>query len=1371
MAINSWVFLICFQILVLSGTAGYPQPPRFRHYSTDDGFTGSAFKEITQDSLGFLWISSGGGLFRFDGYDFVNYKSARGDTLGFPMENPLMSIWADPVGSIWVGFPDNFAYYDRNQDGFIRYKVPTGGLKPEAVWFESPKVLWIATQGTGLVRFDATAGTYSIHFNKYADARLAKARNTIRDLIDQGPFLLLGTDQGLWRFDKRAKRFSRPICDPADSSRLYQGKIQKIFRQGNSHWLWMDQEIVRLTSNFSLENSVKFGTIWEKIDREGRTLRVTVQHMAIDENEQFWMATQGLGLICVDPYTGSISNYRNNEQDENSLPSDVLNQVFVDRNKNVWATTVNKGIALLKKQSLAFNNYMVGSSVTGMTFLHAQERTQLIVATNGNGIWTCWFDPRAMAQLQFEKFEPSPPIKGLESTLKLFYDEEYLWAGTLNAGVIGFRKNANTGLLNRQPAVTLRHDPENMNTIGGDFVLSLWRDKFGRLWVGGYDKGMSIVNMGEYGKPGSVVRIVHDTTRHGSLAHDGIVGTVPDGADKLLLATFDGLDRVLSGIKTSDQEFEHLLSGISVNKIYRTFNGNLLLCTKTGLYEGVSNGDRYSFSKLELPGNPFLTAVEEDRLERLWLQSFEGMFLYDRRQNTTVLFRKEDGLPSSGGVPAGTALQSPEGIMIFGTAEGLAVFDPMAFQINKVNPRPLITGLRINNREVKSSQKGEKQEYTISQNINTIPKLVLNHQQNILTLEFAAMDFTAPERNYYMHRLDGLEEGWVRSDWKNRTATYTNLAPGDYTFRVKASNRDGVLSSYERTLQITVLPPPWKTWWAYSLYGLTLAVLLIAARRSIINQERLNSRLRLEHFQLEKAREMDRAKSIFFTNISHEFRTPLTLIQGPVQMLREQLAGNRKAKEKLDLIDGNTTQLLRLVNQLLDLARLESGKAEIENLDTDLDVFLGSVVNSFKSQALQKDIKIVINPPVEAHSILLDKPKVETILINLIGNAIKFTPPGGVVSVSATVEPANSNAEQDRLRVIVSDTGIGIPQEMQELVFDRFYQVNQSHKEIGTGIGLALVKELTELLNGAVTLKSDPGKGSEFAIIIPTRLVRSTEAAITRNGDEVGGKEQLIFDEVLEPFEGKCPRILVVEDHVELRKFIISAFGNKYDFIEAGDGDEGFRKAVQEIPELIISDVMMPGMDGITMTGKIKHDIRSSHIPIILLTAKATEESKIDGLTTGADDYVTKPFNKDELILKVKNLIDSRAKIREKVRLELLKEAPKINAQSADEKFLLRVKEAVMNHLGDEQLGVEVVAREVGLSRSQLYRKITALTGISMNELIRNFRLQKAGQLLASEWGSVSQIAFEVGFSNMSYFTKCFKDHFGTVPSDYHPKD
>jgi signal transduction histidine kinase len=293
------------------------------------------------------------------------------------------------------------------------------------------------------------------------------------------------------------------------------------------------------------------------------------------------------------------------------------------------------------------------------------------------------------------------------------------------------------------------------------------------------------------------------------------------------------------------------------------------------------------------------------------------------------------------------------------------------------------------------------------------------------------MDFTAPERNYYMHRLDGLEEGWVRSDWKNRTATYTNLAPGDYTFRVKASNRDGVLSSYERTLQITVLPPPWKTWWAYSLYGLTLAVLLIAARRSIINQERLNSRLRLEHFQLEKAREMDRAKSIFFTNISHEFRTPLTLIQGPVQMLREQLAGNRKAKEKLDLIDGNTTQLLRLVNQLLDLARLESGKAEIENLDTDLDVFLGSVVNSFKSQALQKDIKIVINPPVEAHSILLDKPKVETILINLIGNAIKFTPPGGVVSVSATVEPANSNAEQDRLRVIVSDTGIGIPQEMK----------------------------------------------------------------------------------------------------------------------------------------------------------------------------------------------------------------------------------------------------------------------------------------------------------------------------------------------------
>jgi signal transduction histidine kinase/CheY-like chemotaxis protein/AraC-like DNA-binding protein len=562
--------------------------------------------------------------------------------------------------------------------------------------------------------------------------------------------------------------------------------------------------------------------------------------------------------------------------------------------------------------------------------------------------------------------------------------------------------------------------------------------------------------------------------------------------------------------------------------------------------------------------------------------------------------------------------------------------------------------------------------------------------------------------------------------------------------------------------------------------GLFVMVLfaLILWRTNIQKRERLKSNLRVEQMerekeriQLEKAKEIDKAKSAFFANISHEFRTPLTLIKGPVQNLMEEFSDRPSVKKQLKLIQHNADLLLRLINQLLDLAKLEAGTVKVNTIKSDLNYFLTVTIDSFSSNAKQKEIEFNFKLPGIRYDISFDKDKVETIVTNLVGNAVKFTPAKGRVDIDARVDIADSTSA-GQLVVTISDTGIGIPAEDQTKIFERFYQLNEggAHKEVGSGIGLALVKELTELLGGSLKVKSEPGKGSEFCVTLPVQILSvasEVEIPVPLNVSDSHIEIEVDNDKVAKNGRAK---LLVVEDNAELRRFIISTLRSEYSFFEAADGKAAFVIALQETPDLIISDVMMPEMDGVTMTAKLKKDIRTSHIPVILLTAKATEEAKITGLNTGADDYLVKPFNNEELVLKVRNMIASRNRVREKVRLEFMRLGPTVEAISADEKLLLKVKEAILKRLSDEQLSVDSLAGEIGLSRAHFYRKITALTGLPVNELIQSFRLERASQLLAQRWGSVSQVAYEVGFSNPSYFSKCFKEHYGVLPSEYGKK-
>jgi signal transduction histidine kinase/AraC-like DNA-binding protein len=758
--------------------------------------------------------------------------------------------------------------------------------------------------------------------------------------------------------------------------------------------------------------------------------------------------------------------------------------------------------------------------------------------------------------------------------------------------------------------------------------------------------------------------------------------------------------------------------------------------------------------------NLFTAAMVEDNGGNLWLGQV-GLTRLDPKTHQMKVYDEDDGMPGST-ISQPMAARLSSGHLAFGTNRGAFLFHPDSLKDNETVPPIVLTDFTLLN------QTGMllKDEYE------------LNHNQNVMTFEFAALDFTAPEKNQYAYQMVGFDPDWVYSGTR-RIATYTNLDPGTYTFRVKGSNNDSVWNEVGTSVKIVILPPPWRTWWAYSLYGAALLIILWLARNEIIKRERLRNEFQLKKIEADKYHELDTMKSRFFANISHEFRTPLTLILGPIQK-RLMLAEGTDDKVELGLIQRNAQRLLKLVNQLLDLSRLEAGTMSLKCSANDLVAFTRFVVQSFHSMAEAKGIKYAFESKVNHLELFFDQEKLEKIIINLLSNAFKFTPAGGEITVVISSTTVKDTAFKEGFaEILVCDSGIGIPPEHLEKIFDRFYQVDssQTREYEGTGIGLALTKELVDLHHGSITVVCNADQGTAFTVRLPLGKghLRSSEIQqnITRESTPETTESPLPHTrdvDVPTPSE----TIMIVEDNADLRYYLHENLRSTYNILEASDGEDGLTLAFEKIPDLIISDLMMPRMDGVQLSHRLKNDERTSHIPIVLLTAKADSETKIQGLELGADDYIPKPFDMKELLVRVRNLIEGRKKLREKYSSQLDLGAKKVElhvkkvkAFSVDERFLQKALDIVDKNIASSSFGVEMFAHEVGMSTAQLYRKLTALTGYSPNDFVRHVRLQRAADLLSQQAGNISEIAYDTGFNNLSYFSKCFKEKFGVTPSEY----
>jgi signal transduction histidine kinase/DNA-binding response OmpR family regulator/streptogramin lyase len=1053
-----------------------------------------------------------------------------------------------------------------------------------------------------------------------------------------------------------------------------------------------------------------------------------IPYIYTDNSGLFWITTQGGGVNIFNPNQKRFNNYKHKQNNPFSLSGNNVTSVFEDKDGVIWIGTWDGGLNKWDRAKNEFAHY---------------------------------------------KHIPNDPSSLSSNRVTVIYEDKsgILWVGTWNQGLNKFDRR--TGKF-----YTYWHDPSNVKTISDNLIYSISEDKSGVLWIGTANGGLCT-----YDRENDC--FIHfnyksDSSNILSSTHSSSIYLV-DKSGTLWISADDG---GLISVNLQKNEIVHYkhqpnnlnsLSNDVVTDVYEDKSGFYWIGTSGGglnKFDKVNGQFRCYLTKDGLPSDN-ITGVLEDNNGNLWITTNDGLSKFNPLSESFRNYDIKDGL-SSISLTKGRKVKSGE--MILGSDNGFIVFYPDSIKDNTHIPPVFITEFYLFNKPVQIGYDSLSGRTILSKSIIEIKELELNFDDNVFAFEFAALDYHAPLKNKYAYKMEGFDKDWTYTDANRNTATYTNLDPGEYTFRVKGSNNDGYWNEQGASIRIIILPPWWRTNIAYLFYILFIAGIIYFTWRMQLRRIRNKHEYEMSRFEAQKLHEVDELKSRFFTNISHEFRTPLTLILGPVKQMIEKLKEG-KMKDDLGIVHRNANKLLELVNQLLDISKIESGNMKLQTVPQNIVPLVKALALSFTSYAERKKITLNFTSTEDKIVVYIDKDKIEKIITNILSNAFKFTPEGGTIEVTVRTDERNSN-------IIISDTGVGIPKEKISKIFDRFYQVDGSHtrEQEGTGVGLSLTKELVELHKGKIEVESEEGKGTTFIVSIPlgAEHLKPEEVAEKEKAEDFEDEKlKPVYDEEIERksshyvelYENESlPLLLVVEDNKDVRSYIKDNLKTDYRILEAADGEDGWDKATEYIPDLIVSDVMMPKMDGFELCRKLKTDERTSHIPVILLTAKAAKEDKLQGFETGADEYLMKPFDTDELKSRIKNLIEQRKRLHEHFKGQGIIDYEKAKLTSIDKKFLQKALSIITKNISHSEFGLESFAELLNVSRSVLHRKIVSLTGESPGDLIRYIRLKKAAQLIEQKFGNITEISLEVGFNNPGQFARSFQKQFGVSPSTYSQK-
>ncbi|MBB4037284.1 signal transduction histidine kinase/ligand-binding sensor domain-containing protein/DNA-binding response OmpR family regulator [Dysgonomonas hofstadii] len=1332
-------------LIVLTGNAytNKRTPPiKFSSLSVENGLSQSTVFDIIQDKKGFLWIATADGLNRYDGYTFTVYRHENNNPNSIQSDF-IRSLFINEKGELWIGTNAGIASYDSKKDIFSTYPYKA---QINSIIQSSTSDLYLATS-EGLLSYNIDHKTYRILSPKGILCENFHILAKYNDLI------LIGTDKGLYMMnpkDENIVLYRKELASKNIMDICIGRKGIWIATEGNGlYYIADDGNLKNYRNDKNDPNSISSDF---------------VRSLCFDNQQRLWVGTF-IGLNIYDEIEDTFSRYYSNEIEKRSINQNSVRTLYLDNQGAMWLGTFYGGLNyhhLLQNQFERIYHipHMNSLSDNVVSCIVEDSPSELWIGTNDNGL-----NLYNLATKKFTYYTKNPNSNNaiLSNNIKaVLVDGDFVYIGSHGGGMGKLDKRTNR----------IKNYTNQNSAVGSDNVYSLSKDIRGNIWIGTLE-GLTIYN------PQNDTFSSFDSFLQESKSNKELLKKL--NKSHIYVLYLDTKQQMWFGTENGVYTYSFLTKDIkeynigiknqpsTKNRIYciaEDSQNRIWIGTNLGLNR--LNDNPQSFKTITtadgLPNNN-IYGILQDSFGRLWLSTNRGLACYNPNSEEIRTYTMLDGLQGEQ-FNNYAYCKTSSGEIFFGGINGITAFSPEHLTDNPFTPSVIITQLLLFNKPVIPGDNTD----ILSEDISETKKIILKPNQTSFGLLFTVPNYLSAQHNTFAYKLDGFDNDWTYTD-DRRMISYSNLKHGKYTFYVKAANNAGKWNDEPTILEIEILPYWWETVWAKTLFILIGLITLFLLFKFFYNRQLLKNQLALERLEKEKIEEVNQMKLRFFINISHEFRTPLTLIVSPLQEI-QSMTNDKRILNQVKTIQRNSNKLLYLVNQLMDYRRAELGVFELKVVEQNLLPQVENSMNLFERLSKQKNIDFILEDELRNKPALYDPHYLDLILSNLLSNAFKFTPDNGSIII-------NLKFADNNFILSVKDTGIGISPEYQARIFERFYQVNSDN--IGTGIGLSLVKRLVDLHHGHITVESVPGKSSEFTVFFPQdkELYSQNELSDIHKDDVLKNtfrddvdivrllKENDREVDLQEEISENKPSLLIIEDDLDVRNYLVDNFRPSANVLAVADGEEGLKLIKENKIDLVITDLMLPGIDGLKVCKSIKQNIRTSHIPVIMLTAKTNQQDQIEGLSVGADDYVYKPFNISILKMKVHNMIKSRARTLEHYSNSLDVDPQMITFNEMDKEFLEKAKSIVEQNLDNIDFSVDDFCAQMAMSRSNLHLKMKAITGESTIEFIKKIRFSHACNLLKEGRYSIAEISVMVGFNTPSYFTSSFKKYFGILPTEY----
>jgi len=1316
---------------------------QFEKLTTKDGLSLDNIECISQDNEGLVYFGTNG-LNVYDGNVIKTYDVSNTEGFG----NRIKSILPVSSTKIFIGSLDKGLFLLDKEFGRIQ-KIPLAfnkeliSLPILSVHDDEYGKIWIGTLHKGLFSISKESVINNKNNSPLTCTKYHGSENyEINSICSFNGKIWIGTRyNGLFEVETKGDEFNewRSSNIHLSSKNIWvlkifndslfigtQGGLNLIDLQTKSHRVFLEKP-----NSPTLTNNI-------------------VRAICRDKSGIFWIGTQEDGLYSLNfrKSVPEIIHFKNTPTNSNTINVNKILSLYAGERNNLWIGTWNGGVNILSFHNQQFINIRNKGKENDLSenmvwSIEQIEQGKYLIGTHGNGI--CSFE----SDKNF--FKEKYRTKNVNSVASIYLDKStnILWVGTWGKGLKAFSYPEMTPVFEHILDTALFND---------DRIYLITKDKYGIIWVGTATHGVFRINLNDIKQPVKYINLFEHNRPNGTKESAEVRSIISDNSNTLWIGSLNyGLYKATTNkhgdivdayrVKTINDEDE---TYAPIRGLYLQSNGNLWIGQENGkikIYDTLNDSCK-SFSTAS---NNIVQRFTEDNKGNMWIATYHGLIKYNSTTNSRQTFLSESSFYS-------LFFDSESNKLIAGSNKGIFTFNPSQLKGNPFYPEIIFSQLKIFNKTINpgSTIKGN---ISLKKALNYTDTLFLPHSYNVFSIEITALSFVSSKENQIWFQLENFERSWNKRFGAATTVTYTNLSPGEYKLKVKVANKDNVWNPEIRVLTIVILPPWWRTYWAYLGYFILLIITGALIIRIIRDRIRTNHALKIEKVKKEQSDILNEQKLSFFTNISHEIRTPLTLILDPLETILENKNLGEQTYRQLVLMQKNANVLLQLVCQILDFRKIEKGKTKLNVVKINLNEFVLQTLEQFEGKASPKNISLQFQSKSQKIKLWVDFDLLQKILFNLLSNAIKYNNKKGYVHVS--IEETSTT-----INIKIKDNGIGIDKKDLPNIFNRFYQ-SDNNVSGGSGIGLSLVQRMVELHQVKILVESQPGKGSVFSIIFKKGKEHFNHLDIVEkdSGEKDNGASSLSkFDSTIETKQK--PTVIIIDDNDDIRLYIKENLSVDYNTIDFDNAAEALTMAQTKDVSLIICDIMMPGMDGMEFCEKIKSDIKTSHIPIILLTAKTATESKIKGFEKGADEYISKPFSTKLLKARIGNLIEQREKMKKKIeRLNL--EPSKITPTSLDEQFLRKTIQIIEKNISDNDYSIDDLSLSMGLSHDNFYRKVKNLTGMSAAKFIRMIRLKRAKQMIENTDYSISEILYEVGFSSPSYFAKCFKKQFGVSPTEY----